>query len=120
MNTFNDPILQAGEAWKAQIAASQPQPAVAVEPEQTVADVENDPFSFTPEEAKQFAAKNAAEDEMRHEIDALECDNAELLEGVDSDIVLPLVPDGPLEDKLAALRKVNEALVETLNAQDDA
>jgi hypothetical protein len=119
MNTFNDPILQAGEAWKAQIAASQPRTTVAVEPEQETA-VDSDPFSFTPEEEKEFAAKNAAEDEMRAEISQLEYVNAELQEAIDSDIILPLVPDGPLEDKLAALRNVNERLTEIINAQDES
>ena len=121
----------AAEAAKTapQPKAEQEQPAkepetLQTEPEAEVAapvsEVRDDPFSITPEEAKEFAAKNAAEDEMRAEIDMLECTNAELQEAIDSDIILPLVPDGPLEEKLAALRKVNEVLVETINAQDEA
>jgi hypothetical protein len=74
--------------------------------------VNYDPFSFSPEEEKEFAAQVQIEAEMRQ----LESINTELLtEADDPDIVLPLVPDNPPEARLAALREVNRILTENSN-----
>jgi Protein of unknown function (DUF3987) len=59
-----------------------------------------------------------SDEDAQCEIRQLESVNAELLEGLDSDIVLPSVPDGPIEDKLVALRKINLVLTDAINAED--
>lgn len=53
MNVINDPILAAGEKWKQQIAAQ----AAGVQ----APPIEDDPFSFSPDEVKEFTAQPALE-----------------------------------------------------------
>jgi Protein of unknown function (DUF3987) len=84
---------------------------------------EPDPFTFSEEERKEFAASSVESSEpdpdgpIQHEIQQLESVNAELEDAIDADIPLPLVPDGPAEDKLAALYKRNLVLVEQVNKE---
>jgi hypothetical protein len=88
---MNDPILSAGEEWKARIAA----------------------------EAMRNLLQPEVKSEVEREIRQLERVNAELLTGVDPDVVLPLVPDNPLEAKLAALRERNRILTDQINSEDE-
>src|SRR6266851_716814 len=57
------------------------------------------------------------ETEIQAEIRQLESTNAELVAAADPDVVLPSVPDGPGEDKLAALLEVNRILTDSINQE---
>ena len=80
---------------------------------------ESDDMFREPTDAEK--AEFAAREVTQTEIEKLELVNEELLADVDDpDFVLPAVPNGSDEDRLATLRTINQILVDKINAEDKA